>query len=147
MPYLLPLDGPLFEPLKTADPLRLLQKTFLLLLATGRLLGVVSALSWRSLDQGDHLVLKCVPGFLPKHHTPTFQPSPPSLWKFVSEILESVSHCPIRAFKTYLNRSASWLLAHPSQGLNHLWVSNRAHKYFKQLIIDALFLYASSSAY
>ena len=52
------LDGPLFEPLESARPLRLLQKAlFLLLLATGRRMGEVASLSRQFSDRGDHLVL------------------------------------------------------------------------------------------
>ena len=64
------LDSAVFEPLETAEPLRLLQKTlFLLFLATGRRLGEVSSLSRQFSEQGSSLKLNCITVFLPKHHT------------------------------------------------------------------------------
>ena len=66
-----------FEPLEQASPLRLTQKVFcLLLLASGRRKGEIANLSRSSRIVGSPpcLSLLWVDGFLPKHHTPEFQP-------------------------------------------------------------------------
>ena len=142
------LDGPLFEPLETAEPLRLLQKAlFLLMLATGRRISKVSSLSRQFQNRGDHLVLHCVPGFLPKHHTPRFMPSPPYLWRFLKNSSTPVNHCPVRALLIYVQRSNRWLVGRPPNLLT-MWHLPRTKrplsqvlltKCFKRLVMDSIF--------
>ena len=142
------LDGPLFEPLETASPTRLLQKTlFLLFLATGRRVGEVSALSRLFSKQGDCLVLECVQGFFPKHFTPAFRPLPPVLHYFNEDPLVSVNHCPVRAFLMYVQVSANWLRVSSPHGRNNLWFLPKSKKplsvtqisgIFRSLVTDCL---------
>ena len=140
------LDSPVFEPLETAEPIRLLQKTlFLLFLATGRRIGEVSSLSRQFSTHRNYLRLSCVSGFLPKHHTATFQSVPPVLPYFNFNI-SPVSHCPVRAFLIYYERSADWFRTHSPLNNVKLWVLpksskplslSRIAKIFKDLVVDS----------
>ncbi|CAL4088050.1 unnamed protein product, partial [Meganyctiphanes norvegica] len=79
---------PHFEPLESASLFRLTQKTLcLLLLASGRRIGDISALS-RSARVGPSgsLFLDWVPGYIPKVHTPVFQSPCPSVHKVTSGV-------------------------------------------------------------
>ena len=145
------LDSPLFEPLSSASPIRLLQKTLcLLLLATGRRVGEVSHLSRSFLKQRDHLVLSLLPSFLPKHHTPGFMSSPPCIGFFDKSLL--AHPCPARAFLTYIRVSSSWSVV-SSQGHNNLWFLpksrgplsvRRVTKLFSSLVEDCRLFYGLS---
>ena len=84
------LKGPLFEPLEFATSRRLAQKTLcLVLLASGRRIDEVahlSRLSFQSSSQSSpSLVLPWVPGYVPKHHTSSFQSSHPSIGYFAPD--------------------------------------------------------------
>ena len=50
-----------------------------------------------------------VPGFIPKHHTPEFQPTCPSISKLISSRDSDKLLCPVRAYKAYLERTQYWL--------------------------------------
>ena len=54
-----------------------------------------------------------IPGFLPKHHTPEFQPACPSISKLISGKDSDKLLCPIRAYNIYLERSQYWLDRNP----------------------------------
>ena len=80
------LKSDYFESLETADKTRLTQKAlFLILLASGRRKGEIANISRESRVLSDSsLELVWIPGFLPKHHTPDFQPACPSISKLIS---------------------------------------------------------------
>ena len=80
------LKGNCFEPLELANLTRLTQKAlFLILLASGRRKGEFANLSREFFRLDDSsLELVWVPGFLPKHHTPDFQPASPSISRLIS---------------------------------------------------------------
>ena len=109
------LKSDYFEPLETANPIRLTQKAlFLILLASGRRKGEVANLSRDSRWTGNSLKLFWIPGFLPKHHTPDFQPDCPSVSALVSNRETDTFLCPVRAYRIYLERSQNWLDRFPA---------------------------------
>ena len=109
------LKGPLFEPLEFATSRRLAQKTLcLVLLATGRRIDEVAHLSRLSSQSSSSLVLPWVPGYVPKHHTSSFQSSHPSIGYFSPDGSLVDTLCPVRAYTIFLERSSLWLQALPS---------------------------------
>ena len=109
------LKSKYFEPLETAHPTRLTQKAlFLILLASGRRKGEVANLSRESRIANNSLSLFWIPGFLPKHHTPEFQPECPSVSALISSRETDRVLCPVRAYKIYLERSQNWLSRFPA---------------------------------
>ena len=70
-----------FEPLELATPVKLTQKLIaLILLSSGRRKGELSHISRVSRDGPEELELRWTPGFMPKRHSPNFQPPCPSIW-------------------------------------------------------------------
>ena len=116
---------PVFEPLESADYKRLTQKTLcLILLASGRRISEVANISRTSLELPSlsSLSLRWVPGFLPKTHSPSHQPSCPSIGYLSSDNGSSLPLCPVRAYRIYLARSSSWLAdAPPHLHHRYLW--------------------------
>ena len=91
------LKGPLFEPLEFATSRRLAQKTLcLMLLASGRRIDEVahlSRLSFQSSSQSSlSLVLPWVPGYVPMHHSSSFQSSHPSIGYFSPYLHQGKHH-------------------------------------------------------
>ena len=99
-----------FEPLESANLTLLTQKAlFLILLASGRRKGEIANLSRDFIRHDDSSVeLVWVPSFLPKHHTPDFQPAYPSISRLNSSRVTDRLLCPVRAYITYLDRSQIW---------------------------------------
>ena len=95
-----------FEPLESANLTLLTQKAlFLILLASGE----IANLSRDFIRHDDSsLELVWVPSFLPKHHTPDFQPAYPSISRLNSSRVTDRLLCPVRAYITYLDRSQIW---------------------------------------
>ena len=119
------LKGNLFEPLETASDTRLTQKAlFLILLASGRRKSEIVNISRNSRVLSDSsLELTWVRGFTPKHHTPDFQPSSPSISRLISSRDSDKFLCPVRAYKAYLKRSQFWLDRNPGTLLPEvLWL-------------------------
>ena len=120
---------PVFEPLESADYKRLTQKTLcLILLASGRRISEVANISRTSLELPSlsSLSLRWVPGFLPKTHSPSHQPSCPSIGYLSSDNGSSLPLCPVRAYRIYLARSSSWLADAPPHLHHHyLWSHQR----------------------
>ena len=120
---------PVFEPLESADYKRLTQKTLcLILLASGRRISEVANISRTSLELPSlsSLSLGWVPGFLPKTHSPSHQPSCPSIGYLSSDNGSSLPLCPVRAYRIYLARSSSWLADAPPHLHHHyLWSHQR----------------------
>ena len=108
------LRGNQFEPLELASPVRLIQKALtLILLSSGRRKSEIANLSRVARDEAGSLHLEWVPGFVPKRHTPDFQPPCPSISPMTSPRESDEVLCPIRAYTIYLNRSQEWLSALP----------------------------------
>ena len=105
------LDTPQFEPLEKVDYKFLLQKTLtLLLLSSGRRIGEITALSDTSNfnREDSRLYLEWLPTFNPKHNSPTFRPSPPSISRLENPTGVQLTLCPVRAYNIFLNRSTNW---------------------------------------
>ena len=123
------LLGPPFEPLESAPFLRVLQKALcLLLLASGRHIGGICFLSRssRSLPSGLGLSLSWVSGYLPKHHTPLFPATPPSIRRMSSGVPRDRLLCPVRAYDILVSRSLDMIEDVPlSQRHHRLWVNPR----------------------
>ena len=115
--------------LESADYKRLSQKTLcLILLASGRRISEVANISRTSLELPSlsSLSLGWVPGFLPKTHSPSHQPSCPSIGYLSSDNGSSLPLCPVRAYRIYLARSSSWLADAPPHLHHHyLWSHQR----------------------
>ena len=99
-------------------------------------------------DRGNHLVLECLPGFLPKHHSPSFMSSPPVLHSFQGSSV-AVPHCPVRAFRLYFSASERWFVDSSPSVSRPLWRLPKSGrplsqqvltKHFKSLIVDCLYL-------
>ena len=119
------LKGNLFEPLETISDSRLTQKAlFLILLASGRRKSEIFNISRNSRVLSDSsLELTWVRGFTPKHHTPDFQPSCPSISRLISRRVSDKFLCPVRAYKAYLERTQFWLDRNPGTLLPEvLWL-------------------------
>ena len=94
--------GP-FEPLNEAPFHLLTQKTLaLLLLATGRRISEISALSRTFTESASMVVLHWLPDFRAKNHDADFQPDPPAFNSLDPSLDQSL--CPHRAWKIYLRR-------------------------------------------
>ena len=99
-----------FEPLESASPVKLTQKVIaLILLSSGRRKGELSHISRVSIEGPEELELRWVAGFMPKRHTPNFQPPCPSIGPMTSRRDSDLLQCPIRAYKIYMSRSQEWL--------------------------------------
>ena len=138
-----------FEPLEDSSFIRLTQKTlFLILLASGRRISEVAHISRTSVQRPDSsLSLLWVPGFRPKHYSPDFVPSPPSISCFAFTQPIGRLLCPVRAYHIYWQRSHEWLddvplsqrhrpflWSHPDHALHHIIGS--LTKWFISLIKD-----------
>ena len=105
----IPLRVNQFEPLELPSPARLIQKAVaLIILSSGRRKSEIANLSRESRDIAGSLHLYWVPGFVPKRHSPNFQPPCPSISPMTSRESDEWL-CPIRAYTIYLNRSQEWL--------------------------------------
>ena len=96
---------------------------FLFLLTSGRRNGEIANLSREFIRHDDSsLELVWVPGFLPKHHTPDFQPACPSISRLISNRDTDRLLCPVRAYMMYLERSQVWWDRNPdSEHHEFLW--------------------------
>ena len=121
---------PPFEPIECVSLYRLTQKTLcLLLLASGRRISDIASLSRsaRSTRAGRTLILDWVRGYVPKNHTPDFQPGCPSIWRMSSVVLRDRLLCPVRAYEVYLHRSGDLLDDVPlSRRPRSLWIHPRS---------------------
>ena len=124
------LLGPPFEPLESAPFLRVLQKALcLILLASGRRIGDICFLSRssRPLPSGLGLSLSWVSGYLPKHHTPLFPATTPSIRRMASGVQRDRLLCPVRAYDILVSRSLDLIEDVPlSQRHHRLWVNPRS---------------------
>ena len=108
------LRGSQFEPLQLASPTRLIQKTLtLILLSSGRRKSEIANLSRVARAEAGSLHLEWVPGFVPKRHSPNFQPPCPSISPMTSPRESDSLLCPVRAYRIYLGRSREWLSRFP----------------------------------
>ena len=121
---------PPFEPLDSAPFFRLTQKTLcLILLASGRRIGDIESLSRsaRSTRSGDALLLSWVHGYVPKNHSPDFQPGCPSIRRMTSVLDRDKLLCPVRAYTTYFHRTWELLDDAPlSRRHQRLWLHPRS---------------------
>ena len=119
------LNSPSFEPLSSASPRCLVQKTLcLLLLSTGRRIGEIANLSrsHTSVISGNLIYLSWVRDFKPKHHSASFQSPRPSIFYMDTSMPDDHLLCPARAFTTFLNVSDSWPVRKTSPHIrDHLW--------------------------
>ena len=120
------LDTDRFEPLETAPYIYLLQKSLcLILLSSGRRIGEITNLANVSYkgNKNNRLYLKWLVDFSPKHDTPSFRPSCPSISRLDSISGTQLSLCPIRAYNIFLQRSESWRQnSADGQGQDPFWV-------------------------
>ena len=89
-----------FDPLESAPFLPLIQKTLcLILLGSDRRISEISNISCLSVENSTQkrLFLKWVINFTPKHNSPSFQPSCPSLSRLSLSSGEAHGLCPVRA--------------------------------------------------
>ena len=140
------LEGEDFEPIESCSEDRLLQKTlFLILFNSGRRIGetakisrISSMFSKRGFPQS--LSLRWVKSFTPKRFTPEFQSPAPSINPLVSTHNDHEKLCPVRAYDTYLNRSARWLRKFPKR--EHpkvLWSSPSSGKALDKEYLSKIF--------
>ena len=61
------------------------------------------------------LQLEWIPGFIPKRHSPEFQPLCPSISPLTSTRDSDKLLCPVRAYRIYLDRSWEWLSKFPAE--------------------------------
>ena len=115
-----------------------------MLLASGRCIDVVhlSRLSFQSSSQSSpSLVLPWVPGYVPKHHTSSFQSSHPSIGCFSPDGSMVDTLCPVRAYNIFLERSSLWLTALPSsQRHQFLWAHPSSPSPRNAKSLSALFI-------
>ena len=99
-----------YEPLESASLRNLTKKTlFLVALATARRVGELQALSVRVAESGPDLLLSYRPGFVAKTESAS-NPIPrtfllKSLGDFAASLEEELLLCPVRALRTYLDRT------------------------------------------
>ena len=144
------LNSPKFEPLSSASPRCLVQKTLcLLLLSSGRRIGEIANLSRsHSLSRSGHLLhLSWLHGFKPKHHSASFQSPTPSIFFMDPSMPDVFPLCPVRAFTTFLRISDSWSVHDGTTNLQeHLWIlpslaslsQDRLSNLFRSLVKSAL---------
>ena len=141
---------PPFEPLESVSFYRLTQKTLcLFLLASGRRISDMGSLSRsaRSAQSGRTLFLDWVRGYVPKNHTPDFQPSCPSIRRMTSVVLRDRLLCPVRAYEVFMRRSGDLLDDVPiSRRHRYLWLNPQSlqplskgtlSKWFIDLVLES----------
>ena len=105
------LNSSRFEPLEMVPYKFLLQKTlFLILLSSGRRIGEITNLTPSSTEDSSlkRLSLKWLIDFTPKHHTPEFSPSCPSIAELILPTGVPSLLCPVRAYRIFAERAALW---------------------------------------
>ena len=94
-----------FFPLESISWYRLTQKTLaLLLLASGRRISEIAALSRDFYKRGSRIFLKWVRGFRAKNHTVDHSPEDPSILEMSRVDDLDLRNCPVRAWKVFLDR-------------------------------------------
>lgn len=125
-------DGP-FEPLESVSPKKLLQKTLaLLLLASGRRISELAALSRHFRGEGRRTFLLWFPGFTAKWENKVFRPEDPSFLRMSSPNERDRLNCPFRAWKIFCQRRPSF--AAPDD--TRFWTKNKSQlsDSFKDLV-------------
>ena len=130
------LKSPVFEPLDHCSFTKCTQKTLaLLLLASGRRISEISAISRLHAETSSKIVLLWLSSFTPKHFTPTFHPEHPSIHA-LDPAIEDRSLCPVRAWKIYKERRRMFTI----KVLSHrFWILSRGDlsKQFQLLVRDS----------
>ena len=130
------LKSPVFEPLDHCSFTKCTQKTLaLLLLASGRRISKISAISRLHAETSSKIVLLWLSSFTPKHFTPTFHPEHPSIHA-LDPAIEDRSLCPVRAWKIYKERRRMFTI----KVLSHrFWILSRGDlsKQFQLLVRDS----------
>ena len=124
-------DGP-FEPLESVSPKRLLQKTLaLLLIASGRRISELAALSRHFRGEGRRTFLLWFTGFTAKWDNKDFRPEDPSFLRMSSSSERDRLNCPFRAWKICQRRPS---FADPKD--TRFWAKNKSHfsDAFKELV-------------
>ena len=86
-----------------------LKLLFLLLIATGRRISEIAALSRSTFVKGKRTFIKWLPGFRPKWDSAhsKFVPESPSILKMDSKSSRSLRTCPLRVLEVFLERRKS----------------------------------------
>ena len=128
------IRGP-FEPMNEVPFKLVVQKTLaLILLATGRRISEIAALSRKSSRSGDAVSLSWLPDFTAKYHSADFRPDPPRISK--STDAQERLLCPVRAWEHYIKRRA--VIANSANPLRFWPMSGKALTLeFKKLIKDS----------
>ena len=94
-----------FFPLESISWYRLTQKTLaLLLLASGRRISEIAALSRNFYKRGGRIFLKWIRGFRAKNHTVDHSPEDPSILEMSRVDDLDLRNCPVRAWKVFRDR-------------------------------------------
>lgn len=128
-----------FHPLETCSFLRLTQKTLaLILLASGRRIHEVTALSRDFRRSGNKVVLFWPRGFRAKNYRVGHYPEDPSIRGMTHFFAgpRDLRNCPVESWKIYVNRRS--LVTNPSDDSNFWTLSYKAlFTVFKSLISDS----------
>ena len=136
---LLFLQSNVFHPLEDCSFLRLTQKTLaLILLASGRRIHEIAALSRNFRRSGDKVVLYWLKGFRAKNYRVGHYPEDPSIRKMTHSTASprDFRNCPVEAWKVYIKRRA--LVTNKFDDSN-FWTHNYKFLFsaFKSLIADS----------